>query len=348
MDIDEFLDKETQAAKKEDDKGVFVTQPYAGFKDAKPPELPDAGKAGNLEALEKNYIGMWDRISKDKFGWSSSLYADIAKTGDEIKKTLSIMSSKMNTEKMSIRKLIGSAKNALERKNYGEALKLYSDIISMRNDMPDAFFEEKKELNREILPFYAKLAEQIDIKFIEDFNDSAAKADSLIRDSFSGIEKNNIADSKKFYEGALEIYKSLPQGFLMRKIELGNRLIALYKELSILMQIENLQQQLSYEKADGSYKHVAEGIKHLPETGSYKKEMNAGSKKQAAISGLRHMSEGHGSKSLLDSMISRRIEKANASMSRGLYPDARKSIESVLRLDPQNKDAKSMLKKIPA
>jgi len=349
MDIDEFLDKETQGAKKED-KEMVITQPYAEFKDAKPSGFPDAGKTGSLEALEKNYLGMWDRISKDNLGWSSSLYADIAKTGDEIKKALSLMSSKINGEKISIKRLIGSAKNALERKNYGEALRLYSDIISIRNGMPNAFFEEKRELNREILPFYARLSEQIDIKFIEDFNYSAAKADSLISSSFSGIGKNNIADAKSFYQEALEIYKSLPQGFLMRKIELGSRLIALYKELSILMQIENLQHQLSHERTNGSYQHAAadESIKHLPEISSYKKEAHAGSRKQAAISGLRHISEGHGSKSLLDRMISRRLEKANASMSKGLYPDARKNIESVLRLDPQNKDAKGMLKKLPA
>ena len=79
----------------------------------------------------------------------------------------------------------------------------------------------------------------------------------------------------------------------------------------------------------------------------HNKEMHEGLKKQAAISGLRRISEEHSSKSLLEGVISRRLERANASMSEGLYPDARKNIESVLRLDPQNKDARSMLRKMP-
>ena len=219
--------------------------------------------------------------------------------------------------------------------------------------MPNAFFEEKRELNKEILPFYAKLAEQVDIKFAGDFNDSAAKADSLARDSFLSIERNDIANAKNFYEEAVEIFKSLPQGFLMRKIELGNRLIALYREISILVEIGTLQQQLIHEMPNGSYKHMAnqmaadERIKSLSEIAGHNKEMHEGLKKQAAISGLRRISEEHSSKSLLEGVISRRLERANASMSRGFYPDARKNIESVLRLDPQNKDAKSMLKKMP-
>ncbi|MBI2208829.1 hypothetical protein HYU50_05020 [Candidatus Woesearchaeota archaeon] len=354
MDIDDFLDKEIPIKREgnKENKEVFATQTSAEFKGAEPSDSLNAGKTGNLEALEKNYLQMWDRVSKDKFGWSSSLYADISRAGDEIKKTLSILSSKINNEKMNINRLISSAKNALERKNYGEALKLYSEIISRRDSIPNAFFEEKRKLSKEILPFYAKLAEQIDMKFAGDFNDSAEKADSLARDSFSSIEKNDIANAKNFYEQALEIYKSLPQGFLMRKIELGNKLIALYKEISILIQIQALQQQLSYETTNDSRKHAgtAESIKRLSEIKGHKKEMPAGLKKQAAISDLRRISEGsegRSSKGLLDRMISRRLERANASMSKGLYPDARKNIESVLRLDPQNRDAKSMLKKMP-
>ena len=288
MDIDEFLDKEIPT-KKEGDGGVFITQPSPEFKGAEPYDLSNAGKTGNLEALEKNYLELWDRISKDKFGWNSSLYADITKIGYEIKKTLSIMPSRINNEKTNIRRLIGSAKNELKSKNYGEALKLYSQIITMRNNIPDTFFEEKKELNREILPFYAELAEQIDMKFARDFNDSAAKANSLVSGSFSSIGKNDIMNARKSYEEALEIYKSLPQGFLVQKIEIGNRLIALYKELSIMIQIETLKQQLSYERANDSYRHAGtdERIKHLSEIAGHKKETLTGLKKQAAISDLR-------------------------------------------------------------
>lgn len=352
MDIDEFLDKEVPAKreepKREEFGSAFITQAPAEPRDAKPYSFPDAGKKGSIEALENDYLELWGKVSKDRFGWSSSLYADITRAGDEIKKALSIMSSKVDNEKTGIRRLISSAKNALQNKNYDEALKLYSEITSMRNSIPDAFFEEKKEINREILPFYAELAGQIDIKLTQDFNDSAAKADSLIRGSFSSIGKKDIANAKNFYEKALEIYKNLPHGFLEQKIEMGNNLIALYKELSIIMQIGNLQQELSQKMADGAYNHIAsdERLKHLSEIARHKKDIHKGLKKHAAISGLRNLSQGQNSKDILDRMISRRLEKANESMGKGLFPDARKNIESVLRLDPQNKDAKSMLKKM--
>ena len=160
-------------------------------------------------------MGMWESLSKDSLIWDNSIYANITNVAAEIKKGLEIAKSGINDEKATINKLIDKANGVLEKNNYGGALSIYSEIISIRDRIPDTFFEEKKEINKQILPFYSKLTDRIDSKFVEDFHRSIKKADSLVSDSFSSIEKGSIENAKNCYGEALETYKNLPHGFLM-------------------------------------------------------------------------------------------------------------------------------------
>ena len=114
-----------------------------------------------------------------------------------------------------------------------------------------------------------------------------------------------------------------------------------------MMQIENLRQELDHKKHGYSYPAAKLGkLSSLPEI--HGRGMHLIPKQSTVLSSLRHTSKEGRNKNLLDSMIARKLYMAGISISKGLYPDARKSIESVLRLDPQNKEAKKMLKKMPA
>ena len=148
----------------------------------------------------------------------------------------------------------------------------------MRNNLPDFLIEEKNELNKEIFQLYEKLHDNIDSKFINDFNDSIVKVSSLIKNSFSSLKIGRIEAAKNFYEDALEVYKSLPNGFLVQKLELGGGLLTLYKELSIHSQIKKLQHQLAkkstrghkFRSSDDNIRLVSEIIKNKVKTSEEK------------------------------------------------------------------------------
>jgi len=181
----------------------------------------------------------------------------------------------------------------------------------MRNSFPDFFLEEKKAINKEIFQLYEKLHDQIDSKFINDLNESIAKVDKLVRNSFSSIKLGKIESAKDFYEKALETYKNLPNGFLEQKLELGNGLLALYKELSIHIQIKNLQQQLD-KKSLAGYKFVDSGanLKLLSEIIKNKVKK---SESDSAFSNLKTISAEERrhihNKALLDKLVARKLDR---------------------------------------
>jgi tetratricopeptide (TPR) repeat protein len=336
MDIDDFLDKETPTEKKEVVEKEEVSEETLQVKDVKEKtSVGDDGKEDDFSSLEKRYLSLWSNISKGKFLWNDELYTKISNLGNEMGKTMEHLSLEIHKQKNIIKQLIDKANKELENKNHDTALSLYSKIVGIRDSIPDVFIEEKKEVNNEIFRLYENLHELVDEKFINDFKDSIAQVNSLIKNSFLNIENGTIEHAEKFYEEAIEMYKNLPSGFLLQKIKLGNSLLALYKELSIHTQIKTLQGKLNPDKANRSYNHHGNHLEQLSEI--------AGHNRKPTLKGHHRHTETLSSK-----LIKRKLERASIDIQKGYYVDAKKNAEAVLKLDPNNKQAKKILAKLPA
>ncbi len=332
MDVDEFLDKELQVKKevKED--------------------VPIETAKGEKDDI-KRYFELWEKISEMKFKWSNELYDEVNKARDKAKQKLSRLLPDVGRDKNTIRHLIGKTRNELQNKNFEAATRSYSEISKLRDSFPDFLLEEKKEINKEIFRLYEELRDKIDLKFIDDFKESIAKADNLAKNSFSNLRMGKVEEAKNSYEEALKAYKDLPNGFLDRKMELGNKLLELYKELSISTQIKDLERQLGKELARG-YKHVSQdNLKRLSEIAknAHSKQSFVGREKvkerSSVLEDLRAMSGGKHSmnKILLSKLIERKLDRAKTSLRRGLYSEAKKNIDAVLKVDPGNIEAKKLL-----
>jgi len=197
----------------------------------------------------------------------------------------------------------------------------------MRNRFPSFLLEEKNELNREIFLLYEKIHDKIDLKFINDFKESITQVHTLIDDSSSSLRQTDIDKAKVLYEHALKTYKTLPNGFLSEKIELGSKLLKLYKDLSIQSQIKNLQQQLSTNMfSSHQFIDSKDKLKHLSEISSPSDLSN---------------------KTFLSRLVARKMERAKINLKKGLFLEAKKNISSILKVDPDNIEAKQMLDGIP-
>ena len=334
MDADEFLDKEIQAEKKEDAE-----------------EKPATIEVTKEEKdTIKHYFELWNKISGEKFKWDNELYTELNKSAKKVRERLDKLLPTIEKEKNIIKQLVGKALNELERGKYESATRLYSEISDMRNSLPDFLLEEKKELNKEIFQLYEKLHDQIDSKFINDFNGSIAKVGGLIRNSFSSFRMGKIESAKKFYEGALEAYRTLPNGFLAQKLELGNGLLALYKELSIHSQIKKLQQQLAEDAAKG-YRYIGSGgnLKILSEI--IKNKVKTSEEKLSKFSDLGAISaqeqQSVHNRTILMRLVARKLDRAKINLKKGLCLEAKKNINGILKVDPDNAEAKQLLDSMP-
>ncbi|MBW2976955.1 hypothetical protein KY347_05920 [Candidatus Woesearchaeota archaeon] len=254
MDIDEFLDREI-GAEKED---ISDTEEVVAVK---------AIREG--EKIVNRYFELWGKVSEAKLEWNDKLYAELNNAANMAKTALGSLVPTTEKEKNIISRLLNKALDDLENRKYDSATKLYSEISDMRNNIPEFLLEQRRDINKEIFHLYEKLHDRIDSKFINDFKGWIGKVEMLINSSFSNLQTGRIEDAIRYYENALGIYKSLPNGFLAKKLELGNVLLLLYKELSIEMQIRKLQQHrarkssaaLQPEAVNDSLKALEEKIK---------------------------------------------------------------------------------------
>jgi len=344
MDIDEFLDREIQDKKEDIEKDVSSQEIKEGdvekettsnLKKEEIIEEPISSQPTKEDGSIKLYIDLWGKVSGAKFKWDNNLYNQMDKAADKVKEELSKSLLTIEREKDAIKRLISKAYAELRYNNYEAAAKLYSQISDLRNKFPDYFLEEKKELNRDIFQLYQKLHDQIDSKFIIDFIRSIEKINNFIKDAFSNLDID-IDKAKNFYEKALGLYKDLPNGFLPQKLELGKQLLTLYKDLSVQTQIENLQSQLSKKAAGYKYIGSDDRLKRLSEI------IKAGHIKRPSL--LRPEKQG---KTLLPRLIERKLDRARVNLKKGLYLEAKKNIEAILKVDSENEEAKELLNSMP-
>jgi len=130
---------------------------------------------------------------------------------------------------------------------------------------------------------------------------------------------------------------------------LGNGLLALYKELSIYAEIKDLQKQLDNKSLE-NYKFVSsrDNLNLLSEIIKHKVKEPKGS---SAFSNLMAISaKGRHQihdKTLLNRLVERKLERARINLKKGLNLEAKKNIEAILNVDPENNEAKELLNRIP-
>src|SRR3989338_2076810 len=333
MDIDEFLDKELQSENKEEVKEK------AAERAAEKPVMEEV--SNEKKDSVKRFLDLWGKLSEAKFKWDEKVYKEINDSGENVKKELEGITLAVGRQKKAIKRLIGKALSEIENKNYDAAAKIYSEISDMRDKIPEFMLEEKKDLNSEIFVLYEKLHNNIDAKFIKDFKASLLEVDNFINDSGSAMGTGDIEKAKVMYDKALESYRALPNGFLQKKVELGSRLLGLYKELSIRTQIYELQEQLG----TGSFSYAnADRLRKLSEMVRGREGIHGKSSAGAvSISEQAHVPN----KTLLNSLIARKLERAKINLEKEIYEDARKNLDAVLKVDPRNSEARDLLSKIP-
>ena len=343
MDMDEFLEKET--GQKSNDTETPKTEPANPLIPEKPKEAP---AEVNTEGSIVQFQQFWSKISDTKLKWDSKLYSEVSETAEKAKQELYKSSINLDKEKKTIKYLIGKALDQLDKKNYDEASKLFSDIGAMRDKIPDFMMEEKKELDKEIFSLSQKLHEGIDRAFTGNFWSSVNKIETTLKDAFLSFDAADLERAKSLYDQALQDFKSLPNGFTQKKLGIGENLLKLYKDLSIQLQINELQQQLSIK--GNSYKGINgyEKLRQLADSAESIKGPINGSvygqpKSTHVIQPLQLISD----RSLLNRLIIRKLDRARINLKKELYHEAKRNLDSVLRVDPENKEAKKLLGSMP-
>ena len=138
----------------------------------------------------------------------------------------------MNNKIRKIQELSEEMKQKLTEKDIVSARGMYSQIKDIFYSMPEGFLRQKTELQKKILNLYEELALELDRGSSENFNLKYQKIDKMLEDAFNYIKNQRFDLADELYKQIMNIYNSMPAGFLQKKTDLRTRILAFYKDIS--------------------------------------------------------------------------------------------------------------------
>jgi len=211
-------------------------------------------KEEELSEINRMLAEAYACLKKGQFERAKEIYAQIKKQYEDLplrflekkkelnttltrlSKDLSVNLSKASLKEIekksqNIRKLLNMLEHRIEKREILDAIKIYGQIKTTYNSLPEGFLEQKLILQNKIIEIYERL---ITIREEQDIRDTSVKKSeiiNLLEEMKQSMNEKNIPLAIKLYEKIRELYNSLPKGFLQEKAELQARIIRLYEEL---------------------------------------------------------------------------------------------------------------------
>ncbi len=278
MDIDEFLDKEEGSLtgkepvedKKTAEEGQEIEEPvideevspiivkgYKGILE----EISKCIEKNDLIQAEKLYSKLWLKITEDKFTWQQGMYDDLIHISNRLKGSVNNLQSETTAKIDTIRSLIVGVRKSLKEGKAESALIAYSEMIDVYNKIHSQFSMEKKVIYiNEILPLYWELKDRVEKVFSQNFNFELSRINNLIQSTKIALQKHKVEKSAQLYKNCFDGYNALPGGFFLEKIELGAKILELYKEMTIVLEIGDLKSRLRLGMGDAGKRKYSTNI----------------------------------------------------------------------------------------
>jgi len=360
MDIDNFLDSE--AGKEKDsssEHSVFqpdleeekITEPdLQNDKEITEPDLTNdtldeettednSNEEPEKNSLEDKHTEIWGKIFESNLVWKDSLHSDALNYITKVQKESQNQKLAIDKNINYIYKLIDQSNKILDFGNYKESLILYEKITQLKDNIPNIFFQNKVGIQSEITKLYNRIHSTIDTNFVQDAKNKIETIEYLIKTAFSKYAKGKINGAKRNYFEAINLYRQISPLLILPSLDVGNKLLKLYKQLSIDSQIKSLSEKLKEDAITETDKTNDKKINKLTEMFTSKSIPPAPRYDDNEFGMHKHKFKGK----VLDDLISRKIERAKIHLEKGFFIDARKDLESAIKLDPNNVDAIKLL-----
>lgn len=250
MDIEEFLDRElselgfeSERAEEQIDIPGLSEEHSSLFE-----SIHHSLSRGDIAKAEQQYSQLWQALANQKFKWDKELHSQLLSLSKQFSAYLSQAYGDLKRKAMYINGMLGRGRMLVKEGKNGMVLKVYSEMQSVFNSIPNAFLEEKAEIGEQIGNFYKE------IKKITD-REAAAKVSGLINEISqliakinAAIKANDFASASSDYSRCIQLYNQIPEGFLLQKNFIGMKILEIYRSISIYNEISELQKQLNQHK----------------------------------------------------------------------------------------------------
>ncbi|MBN2458597.1 hypothetical protein JXB31_05715 [Candidatus Woesearchaeota archaeon] len=242
MDIDEFLDKETSTfqgkthllsqegliEKEADENADLFKQIQTVKEQIIKKDLSSAGQEFNI--LREHYIN----ITKKQLKENQFLFNELLKLNNEIITNMGLQAQQVAKQFEVIRKLLDNAKADLRTNKVDEANKLYTEIKTLVDQIPEIFSEEKNRFNEEMLSFYVLLSKFTDAHNKNKFSLRQIQIRKSIMVAMSHLRAGNLSVVKDEFDKISFMYDNLPEGFAKEKALLYQDILKLFSSVYLI------------------------------------------------------------------------------------------------------------------
>ena len=140
---------------------------------------------------------------------------------------------KMKGQSLEINKTVIDTLAEVKGGNIIIALKKYEEISKLFDKLPKGFLKEKTELQNKIISLHEEIIKRKNMLVTEEMEQKSAKVYNLLKITKGYIDKKQHDLANEVISELAEIYKSLPEGFYHKKIEIHTKILDLSKRLMI-------------------------------------------------------------------------------------------------------------------
>ena len=340
MDIEDFLEKEVSDLGVSTDKTTLESNDeFLGAKDDfEQLSLFDRARKslakGDLVSTEQMYNQMWIAILEQKFKWNKQLYDQIGMLNRLLMTSISSTSMEMKKKMENLNLLLIKARNTLKEGKIEAAFKITPQIQEIFNSIPGVFFEEKRAMQEQINDFNRELRMVTDGQLIRKVASSLQEIFELINKVAVAINSNSMQEAMFSYNKCVELFKQIPEGFVKHKNIAALRLLDIYKAVSIYNEILDLERQL------GQPPIMSRQVQQAMQNTSRQQE--AVKTSVSLREPIRQKTDYEGKEALLKA----KNESAKIKIQKGMYDEASKDIEEVIKMNPSDAEAMALRAKI--
>jgi len=370
MNIDEFLDRElselglqTDRAEKIESSSKPELKESSQLKEGFEPSplfesIKNSLSKGDIESAEQSYLQLWQVLLEQKLKWDKDLYEQLLSLGRQFLSAIDLAHKDLKRKADYIFELIKRARDFLKEGKKDHAFRLYSEAEKIYSSIPNIFFEEKRAIETEIMGLYKELKSVTDSELIKRAASLIQEIGSLISKADSSIKANDFINAIESYNNCIGLYAQLPEGFLRYKNSLGIQILDIYKTLSINVEVSNLLKQLSISSQPMAFPHFPHNVQHrmdhkmnqlrtLHTQALHTQATQAHNKAAAFKPSSEAIPQAPDSIVSSKPMLSgAKKEHARRNVQKGFYDEALKDIESALKIEPNDPEAKVMLARI--
>ena len=149
-----------------------------------------------------------------------------------INRKMALYSGDLRLKTERINAYLSHISKLIEQKKPDEAIEAYEKVRELFGMLPDGYLEEKTALQNRILALHKEVLVLKMTLQVDAMREKSGQINELLKKANQLVRQNDIKGANQLFDQIEDIYITLPDGFLVMKTQLQNKILAISDEIS--------------------------------------------------------------------------------------------------------------------